>query len=87
MKPVIRALNLRRALRQRPKQIELADSEAKMLKRIAFKRSRGETLTQAADMVAGATYRWLSKGDSTYFDLIRSQALVWEYRAGRNPPT
>lgn len=76
-----------RALRQRLKQIGLADSEVKLLKRIAFKRSRGEVLLQAADMVAGAVYRWLNKGDSTYFDLIRSKVLVWEYRPSRNPPT
>ena len=76
-----------RALRQRLKQIGLADSEVKLLKRIAFRRSRGEVLLQAADMVAGAVYRWLNKGDSTYFDLIRSKVLVWEYRPSRNPPT
>lgn len=76
-----------RALRQRLKQIGLARSEAKLLKRIAFKRSRGEGLIQAADMVAGAAYHWLNKGNSAYFGLIRSQALVWEYRSSRNLPT
>lgn len=76
-----------RALRWHMKRIGLADPEAKLLQRIAFKRSRGETLIQASDMVAGATYRWLSKGDSTYFDLIRSRAMVWEYQSNRNPPT
>jgi len=76
-----------RALRQRLKQIGLINPKANPLKRIAFKRSRGEMLIQAADMVAGAVYRWLNKGNSVYFDLIRSKALVWEYRAGKNPPT
>ena len=76
-----------RALRQRLKQIGLAGSGVNLLKRIAFKRSRGEALIQAADMVAGAAYRWLNEGDNTYFDLIRSKALGWEYRVNKNPPT
>ena len=76
-----------RALRRQMKQIGLTTLETKLLKRIVFKRSRGDMLIQAADMVAGSAYRWLSKGDRTYFDLVQSKVLVWEYRPGRNLPT
>jgi hypothetical protein len=46
-------------------------------KKIFLKRSRGESLIQCADMVAGALMREVNDGDSRFFDLVRDKVTVW----------
>jgi len=56
-------------------------------KKISLKRSKGSNLLQVTDMVNGAIYRELTRGDDSYLDLVRSKACVWELRAHENPPS
>ena len=58
----------------------------RLLKRIAFKQSHRENGIQAADMIAGAIFRWQEKDDARFVTYIWDKILLWEYRT-TNPPT
>lgn len=57
--------------------IQVSGQAGRLFKKILVKRSRGESLIQCADMVAGALMRELSEGDSRFFDLVRDRVIVW----------
>lgn len=50
-------------------------------KKISLRRSKGDNLLQVTDMVSGAIYRELTRGDGSYLDLVRSKVCVWELSA------
>jgi hypothetical protein len=57
------------------------------IKRIAARRSRGESALQVADMVAGAILRSVTTGDHSWYGPIREKVSVWEYVGNENPPS
>nr|MBC8248238.1 DUF3800 domain-containing protein [Anaerolineales bacterium] len=57
-------------------------------KKLSFRRSKGDNLLQAVDMIGGAIYRELTRGDDSYLDLVRSKVfVVWGFEAHENPPS
>ncbi|HID88068.1 MAG TPA: DUF3800 domain-containing protein [Anaerolineae bacterium] len=55
-------------------------------KKIGAKRSRGESLIQCADMIAGAIFRKYTRGDDSFFRMVEGKvSLLLEYR-GKNHP-
>jgi hypothetical protein len=75
-----------RLIREHLRQRQLWGEKTHLLKRLTFRRSHSESLIQAADLCGGAIYRWLADGDETYYRLIRDNALVWAYHAGKTNP-
>jgi len=57
------------------------------IKRIAARRSRGESALQVADMVAGAILRSVTTGDHSWYGPIREKVALWEYVGNENPPS
>jgi len=66
-------LALKRALRQTLSGADLRHS----IRRIYPRRSQSEPLLQVADMTAGAIYRQFAAGDSRFYEIVQSCAIVW----------
>lgn len=48
-------------------------------KKITFRRSKGESLVQCADIVAGAILRKVAAGDDSFFDLVKDRVTLWPF--------
>lgn len=58
-----------------------ADRGQRKITAVRYHKSHTDNLIQAADMLSGAAYARYHKGDSTYFDAIRSKITdLWEWR-------
>lgn len=56
------------------------------VKRLAVKSSRSEPALQIADMVAGAVFRYVSQGDTRFYELICPYTMLWEWTVNEKPP-
>ncbi|HEC36206.1 MAG TPA: DUF3800 domain-containing protein [Anaerolineae bacterium] len=56
------------------------------VKRLTARRSRSEPALQAADMVAGAVFRYVTKGDMRFYEIIRPYTTLWEWTGNKKPP-
>jgi hypothetical protein len=70
-------------LRKRLRLLGLWGQHPSLIRRILFRRSHSESAIQVADMLGGAIYRWLTQSDDTYYRLLKSNLLLWEYRGGK----
>ncbi len=50
------------------------------------KRSHREPILQLADMLTGAVFRLVEKGDVRFYRLFRSKASIWRPEENENPP-
>jgi hypothetical protein len=63
------------------------DSRRFLIERIRFRSSEKQGGLQAADMISGAVYRWLTEEDRRFLEIMGSKTLIWEYRSTNNLPT
>lgn len=56
------------------------------VKRLAAKRSRSEPALQAADMVAGAVFRYVTRGDERFYKVIQPYTALWKWTGNEKPP-
>ena len=56
------------------------------VKRLAAKRSRSEPALQAADMVAGAMFRYVTRGDERFYKVIQPYTALWKWTGNEKPP-
>jgi len=77
----------RATLRELRHRLKEQGNVTRLFKKVSFRRSRGDNLLQAADMVGGAIYRELTRSDGSYLDLVRSKVSVWRFNAYENPPS
>lgn len=56
------------------------------VKRLAARDSRSEPALQVADMVAGAIFRRVAKGDDRFYEVIQPGVTLWEWSSKEKPP-
>lgn len=49
------------------------------VRRLAARRSRSEPALQAADMVAGTVFRYVTRGDARFYEVIEPYTRLWEW--------
>jgi len=77
----------RATLRELRRRLKGQENVPRLFGKISFRRSKGDNLLQVADMIGGAIYRELTRGNVSYLDLVRRKVSVWRGEAHENPPS
>ncbi|RLC96976.1 MAG: hypothetical protein DRI77_07845 [Chloroflexi bacterium] len=56
------------------------------VRRLTARRSRSEPALQAADMVAGAVFRYVTQGDARFYEIIEPHTRLWKWTGNEKPP-